>query len=142
MSAAQTGEDWTMCRPFRIEGRVIACLNSAIADATGLMPHSLKLEPISAFSKWRWTVRRSLCMAECHEGQPNLARRRRLDPYGARQGACHRPGQRECGIVEPRLRLTRGGFLGGRLWRGHSRGSGRPGGLQPLSGDWLRQFLP
>jgi len=35
--------------PFRIEGYAIACLDGAIADATGLMPDSLKLEADQRF---------------------------------------------------------------------------------------------
>ena len=74
-----TGEDRIMRRPFRVEGYAIACLNGAIADATGAMPDSLKLEADQDFLEkaleWATVVVHGRMS---HEGQPNSPKRRRL----------------------------------------------------------------
>ena len=66
-------------RPFRIEGYAIACLDGAIADATGLMPDSLKLEADQRF--FEKALDRAAVVVHgrmSHEGQPNSPKRRRL----------------------------------------------------------------
>src|SRR5271166_3399034 len=65
--------------PFRIEGYAIACLDGAIADATGLMPDSLKLEADQRF--FERALDRAAVVVHgrmSHEGQPNSPKRRRL----------------------------------------------------------------
>ena len=65
--------------PFRIEGYAIACLDGTIADATGLMPDSLKLEADQRF--FEKALDRAAVVVHgrlSHEGQPNSAKRRRL----------------------------------------------------------------
>jgi hypothetical protein len=65
--------------PFRIEGYAIACLDGAIADATGLMPDSLKLEADQRF--FEKVLDRAAVVVHgrmSHEGQPNSPKRRRL----------------------------------------------------------------
>jgi len=65
--------------PFRIEGYAIACLNGALADATGLMPDSLKLEADQRF--FEQALDRAAAVVHgrmSHEGQPNSPKRRRL----------------------------------------------------------------
>jgi hypothetical protein len=65
--------------PFRIEGYAIACLNGAIADATGLMPHSLKLEADQRFFEKALDSASVVVHGRMsHEGQPNSSKRRRL----------------------------------------------------------------
>ena len=65
--------------PFRIEGYAIACLDGAIADATGLMPDALKLEADQRF--FEKALERADVVVHgrmSHEGQPNSPKRRRL----------------------------------------------------------------
>ena len=65
--------------PFRIEGFAIACLDGAIADVTGLMPHALKLEADQRF--FEKALDRAAVVVHgrmSHEGQPNSPKRRRL----------------------------------------------------------------
>jgi dihydrofolate reductase len=68
-----------MRRPFRIEGYAIASADGMIADATGLMPNSLKIEAdqrfyLAALDRAEVVVNGRLS----HEDQPNSASRRRL----------------------------------------------------------------
>ena len=68
-----------MCGRFRIEGYAIACLDGAIAEATGLMPGALKLEADQRF--FERALDRAAVVVHgriSHEGQPNSPRRRRL----------------------------------------------------------------
>jgi dihydrofolate reductase len=68
-----------MHRPFRIEGFAIMCLNGAIADATGFMPDSLKLEADQGF--FEKALDRAAIVVHgrmSYEGQPNSPKRRRL----------------------------------------------------------------
>jgi hypothetical protein len=68
-----------MPRPFRIEGYAIACLNGAIADATGVMPNSLKLEADQGFFEKALDCAAIVVHGRMsHEGQPNSPKRRRL----------------------------------------------------------------
>jgi hypothetical protein len=68
-----------MPRPFRIEGYAIACLDDAIADATGLMPASLKLEADQRFFEKALDHAAVVVHGRMsHEGQPNSPKRRRL----------------------------------------------------------------
>ena len=72
-------EDRIMRRPFRIEGYAIMCLNGTIADATGVMPESLKLEADQGF--FEKALDRAAIVVHgrmSHEGQPNSPKRRRL----------------------------------------------------------------
>lgn len=64
---------------FRIEGYAIACLDGAIADATGLMPDSLKLEADQRFFEKALDGAAVVVHGRMsHEGQPNSSKRRRL----------------------------------------------------------------
>ena len=68
-----------MHEPSRIEGYAITCLDGAIADATGLMPDSLKLEADQRF--FEKALDRAAVVVHgrmSHEGQPNSPKRRRL----------------------------------------------------------------
>ena len=68
-----------MGRPFRIEGYAIMCLNGAIADATGAMPDSLKLEADQDFLEKALDCAAIVVHGRMsHEGQPNSPKRRRL----------------------------------------------------------------
>jgi hypothetical protein len=65
--------------PFRIEGYAIASVDGMIADATGLMPDSLKIEADQRF--YLEALDRVAVVAHgrlSHEGQPNSPGRRRL----------------------------------------------------------------
>jgi dihydrofolate reductase len=65
--------------PFRIEGYAIVSADGMIADATGLMPNSLKIEADQRF--YEEALDRAAVVAHgrlSHEGQPNSPRRRRL----------------------------------------------------------------
>lgn len=65
--------------PFRIEGFAIACLDGAIADVTGLMPHALKLEADQRFFEKALDGAAVVVHGRMsHEGQPNSPKRRRL----------------------------------------------------------------
>jgi dihydrofolate reductase len=66
-------------RPFRIEGYAIASADGMIADATGLMPDSLKIEADQRF--FQGALERVAVVAHgrlSHEGQPDSHARRRL----------------------------------------------------------------
>ncbi len=129
--------------PFRIEGYAIVCSDGAIADATGFMPDSLKLEAdqrffVKALGGAAVVVHGRMS----HEGQPNSPKRRRLiltrrvkalapDPNNANARFWNPAGaslEEACAAV------------GLSCWRG--RRPGRPAGLQLFSVNWLRQLLP
>ena len=65
--------------PYRIEGYAITSADGMLADSTGLMPNSLKIEADQRF--FESSLDRSDLMVHgrmSHEGQPNSAKRRRL----------------------------------------------------------------
>jgi dihydrofolate reductase len=65
--------------PFRIEGYAIVCSDGAIADATGFMPDSLKLEADQRFFAKALDGAAIVVHGRIsHEGQPNSPKRRRL----------------------------------------------------------------
>jgi hypothetical protein len=65
--------------PFRIEGYVIVCADGAIADATGFMPDSLKLEADQRFFAKALDGAAVVVHGRMsHECQPNSPKRRRL----------------------------------------------------------------
>ena len=65
--------------PFRIEGYAIVCSDGAIADATGFMPDSLKLEADQRFFAKALDGAAVVVHGRMsHEGQPNSPKRRRL----------------------------------------------------------------
>ena len=68
-----------MRKPFRIEGYAIASADGMIADSTGLMPNSLKLEADQRL--FEEALDRADVIVHglmSYEGQPNSPRRRRL----------------------------------------------------------------
>jgi dihydrofolate reductase len=68
-----------MRRPFRIEGYAIASADGMIADASGLMPDSLKLEADQRFFEDALDGAAIVVHGRMsHEGQPNSPRRKRL----------------------------------------------------------------
>ena len=128
---------------FRIEAYAIVSADGMIADATGLMPASLKLEADQRF------LDRSLDRADLivhgrlsFEDQPNSPRRRRLILTRRVTGVAPDPDNPNARLWNPAGATFEEACAAVGVNRGRGGGGRRRGALQPFSQIRLRQFLP
>ena len=125
--------------PFRIEGYAIVSADGMIADATGLMPNSLKIEAdqrLYAEALDRVTVVAHGRLS--HEGQPKSPSRRRLILTRRVGALATDPDNPNARFWNPAGADVRRGVRGPRLPGRHGGGRRGYGRLQPFSEVRLR----
>ncbi len=140
-AAPRRRERAAVTAPRRIEGFAIVSEDGMLADATGVMPDSLKFEADQRFfENGLDAVDVVVHGRHSHEQQPHSHRRHRLIVTRAVAAVARRPGQRQSALVESGRRLVRAGACRARPAAAGRRHHRRHRGVRAVSAA-LRRVL-